>query len=72
MSDRQFTTENVVNVARTSLGDTLRSVVYLTPSQFDVHYVRWDLYGSTDEARELKSLLAETEKVGFAERPSEP
>ncbi|MEY7851105.1 hypothetical protein AB7C87_18095 [Natrarchaeobius sp. A-rgal3] len=59
----------LVSAARTSLGDTLRSVVYFTPSAFDVLYLRQDLYDSTDAARTAKERLVELERVGFAEVP---
>ncbi len=63
------TAESVVSAARTSLGDSLRSVVYVTPSAFDVLSVRHDRYASDDAAREAKADLADLERVGFAERP---
>ena len=63
------TAESVVSAARTSLGDSLRSVVYFTPSAFDVLYARQDLYASDDAAREAKAELVDLERVGFAERP---
>ena len=66
---RGDTAESVVSAARTSLGDSLRSVVYFTPSAFDVLYVRQDLYASDDAAREAKAELVDLERVGFAERP---
>jgi hypothetical protein len=61
--------DSLVSAARTSLGDTLRSVVYFTPSVFDVLYVRRDLYESAAAAREAKSQLVEFERLGFAEKP---
>lgn len=60
---------SLVSAARTSLGDTLRSVVYFTPSAFDVLYLRQDLYNSTETARTAKEKLVELERVGFAEVP---
>jgi hypothetical protein len=63
------TADSVVSAVRTSVGDTLRSVVYFTPSAFDVLYVRQDLYESDEAAREAKGRLVELEQVGFAERP---
>ncbi|RKD97416.1 DUF7522 family protein [Halopiger aswanensis] len=59
----------LVSAARTSLGDTLRSVVYFTPSAFDVLYLRQGLYDSTESARTAKEQLVELERVGFAEVP---
>lgn len=61
--------DSIVSAVRTSVGDTLRSVVYFTPSAFDVLYVRQDLYESDEAAREAKGQLVELERVGFAERP---
>ncbi|SFC15746.1 hypothetical protein SAMN05444422_10553 [Halobiforma haloterrestris] len=61
--------DEIVRIARTGLGDELRSAIYFTPSAFDVLYVRQDLYESTDEAREAKSELIDMETVGFAEVP---
>jgi hypothetical protein len=75
MNDRTTTgideelADGLVSAARTSLGDTLRSVVYFTPSRFDVLYVRQDLYDSPEAAREAKSRLVDFERVGFAEAP---
>ena len=61
--------DSVVSAARTSLGDTLRSVVYFTPGAMDVLYVRQDLYESRQRAVEAKARLVEFERVGFAEAP---
>jgi hypothetical protein len=61
--------DSLVSATRTSLGDTLRSVVYFTPSAFDVLYVRSDLYDSRAAARDRKSRLVEFERTGFEERP---
>ena len=61
--------ESIVSVARTSLGDTLRSVVYFTPSAFDVLYNRQDLDDSAERVRETRSRLVEFERTGFAEGP---
>lgn len=61
--------DSVVSTARASIGDTLRSVIYFTPSAMDLLYVRRDLYGSRQRAVEAKSRLVEFERVGFAEAP---
>jgi hypothetical protein len=61
--------DGLVSAARTSLGDGLRSVVYFTPSAFDVLYTRQGLYDSPDAARDAKSRLVEFERTGFAEGP---
>jgi hypothetical protein len=60
--------ETILSATRTSLGDSLRSVVYFTPSSFDLLYVRQDLYSSDEAARERKTQLVQLEQVGFAER----
>jgi hypothetical protein len=59
----------LASAARTGLGDTLRSVVYFTPSAFDVLYLRQELYDSMEAARTAKEQLVELERVGFAEVP---
>jgi hypothetical protein len=61
--------DGIVSAVRTSLGDELRSVVYFTPSAFDILYRRQDLYDSVEQARTGKSQLVEFERTGFAERP---
>jgi hypothetical protein len=66
--DRE-TADSLVSAARTSLGDTLRSVVYFTPSAFDVLYTRQDLYEPADSVVAAKSQLVEFERTGFAEGP---
>lgn len=60
--------DSILSATRTSLGDTLRSVVYYTPTSFDLLYVRQDLYPSDETARERKAQLVQLEHVGFAER----
>jgi hypothetical protein len=59
----------LVTAARTSLGDTLRSVVYFTPSEFDVLYIRADLDDDPGAVRERKGKLVDFEVTGFAEAP---
>jgi hypothetical protein len=66
--DAEFA-DSLVSTARTSLGDTLRSVVYFTPLDFDVLYTRQNLYGSPERARQVKSQLVDIEQVGFSEAP---
>jgi hypothetical protein len=61
--------ERIVSATRTGLGDTLRSVVYFTPSAFDILYVRQDCHESEATARKAKSALVDMERVGFAEAP---
>ncbi|EMA69576.1 hypothetical protein ABNG02_16090 [Halorubrum ejinorense] len=62
------TAKQILSATRTSLGDTLRSVMYFTPSSFDLLYVRRDLYPSDEAAQERKAQLVQLEQVGFAER----
>ena len=62
--------ETILSATRTSIGDSLRSVVYFTTSAFDLLYVRTDLYPSDEAASERKEQLVQLERVGFAERPS--
>lgn len=59
----------LVSAARTSLSDSLRSVIYFTPESFDVLYTRADLYKSEAAARAAKAALVEFEVAGFAEAP---
>jgi hypothetical protein len=61
--------DSIVSAVRTSLGDSLRSVVYFTPSKFDVLYVRSDLSDSPGGNRERRAQLVDIETVGFAEVP---
>ena len=59
-----FTTA-VVSSCRTTLGDSLRSVVYFTRETFEVLYVRQDLYDDEEEMRSAKADLVESERTGF-------
>ena len=61
--------EELVAAARTGLGDLLRSVIYFTPAEFDVLYLRSDIYADEAEGREAKGQLVDFETVGFAEAP---
>lgn len=61
--------DSLVGAARTSLGDTLRSVIYFTDSEMDLLYVRRDIYESRQSALEAKSRLVEFERAGFDEVP---
>jgi len=61
--------DSIVSAARTSIGDTLRSVIYFTPSEMDLLYVRRDLYDSPSGAMEAKSRLVDFERTGFSEAP---
>ncbi|WP_254274215.1 DUF7522 family protein [Haloarcula marina] len=61
--------DELVDTARTNIGDMLRSVIYFTPSEMDLLYVRTDLYESQQRALEAKARLVEFERVGFTEAP---
>lgn len=65
----EATADHLVRAARTGLGDSLRSVVYFTPSAFDVLYTRRDLYETAERTAEAKSQLVDFERTGFAEIP---
>ncbi|WP_224332380.1 DUF7522 family protein [Haloprofundus halobius] len=59
--------DGIVYIARTALGDALRSVIYFTPDEFEVLYLRSDLY--TDDrsrVRSVKEPLVENERLGFS------
>ncbi|ELZ94027.1 hypothetical protein C440_10418 [Haloferax mucosum ATCC BAA-1512] len=62
--DEQFA-DALVSTCRTTLGDSLRSVIYFTRDDFEVLYVRTDLYGDEGTMRAAKSELVENERVGF-------
>jgi hypothetical protein len=74
MSERAFESEidgvladEIVSAVRTSVGDTLRGVVYFTPAAFDVLYVRQGLYSTREATRRAKARLVEFEERGFDE-----
>jgi hypothetical protein len=61
--------EGLVRTCRTAVGDSLRSVVYFTPDEFEVLYLRQDLYlDDRERAREVKAEFVQSERVGFDER----
>lgn len=61
--------EAVVTTCRTTLGDALRSVVAFTREDFEVLYVRSDLYdGDAGRARAAIAGLVENERAGFGPR----
>jgi hypothetical protein len=61
-------TDALVSTCRAAIGDTLRSVIYFTPDAFDLLYLRQDLYaGDEERAREEKSELVDSERVGFGD-----
>ncbi|WP_410766933.1 hypothetical protein [Haloferax sp. DFSO60] len=56
----------LVSTCRATLGDSLRSVVYFTPDEFELLYVRRDLYGGdTQQTHDAKAALVEAERVAF-------
>jgi hypothetical protein len=61
--------DSIVSAVRTSLGDELRSLLYFTPSEFDVLYVRRDLADDPATDRERRAPLVDIETVGFVEAP---
>lgn len=65
----ELTTEysdSLVSLSRTALGDTLRSVVYFTPGEFEVLYLRSDLGMDPVRARSAKLELVGNERLGFS------
>ena len=58
--------DSLVALSRTALGDTLRSVVYFTPEEFEVLYLRSDLGLDPVRARTAKVDLVENERLGFS------
>lgn len=61
-------TEGIVSICRTGIGDSLRSVIYFTPEEFDLLYLRQDLYDDEERAREGKARFVENERLGFDAR----
>jgi hypothetical protein len=59
--------DSLVSTARTGVGDTLRSVVYFTADEFEVLYLRSDLYDDEERAREAKGRLVDVERAGFVD-----
>jgi hypothetical protein len=59
--------DEIATTCRTGIGDTLRSVIYFTPKEFDHIYLRSDLYGGdADRARELETVFVSNERLGFS------
>jgi hypothetical protein len=58
--------DELATMCRTALGDTLRAVIHFTPDDFDLVYLRTDLYsGDENRAREVRAPFIETERLGF-------
>jgi hypothetical protein len=77
MSERAFETgidaelaDGTVSAVRTSLGDTLRSIVFFTPAAFDVLYVRQGLYSTREAARRAKRRLVAFEQDAIDAAPA--
>lgn len=63
--------DGVVSAVRTSLGDSLRSIVYVTPAAFDVLYVRQGLYSTRDATRRAEARLAAFEQAVIDDSPAD-
>lgn len=61
--------ETLVRTCRTALGETLRSVVFFTPSEYELLYLRQDLYDDEVDARPVKEFLIESERPLFGAGP---
>lgn len=61
------TEAQIVSLCRTTVGDSLRSVVHFTREESELLYLRADLYGE-DRRRtlEVKATIVESERVGFS------
>jgi hypothetical protein len=58
--------DQLVRTCRTAVGDAVRSVIFFTADEFDLLYLRSDLYGGDRErARAAKKKLVENERLGF-------
>jgi hypothetical protein len=57
-------TDGLVRICRTATGDSLRSVIYFTPADFDVLYLRSDL-DETADTRETIERFVDSERLGF-------
>lgn len=61
--------ESIVNTCRVTLGDSLRSVVFFTPDDEELLYLRSDLYeGDEERAQAVKQAFVENERLGFTSR----
>lgn len=58
--------DQLVALCRTVVGDGLRSVIHFTPLEFELLYLRRDLYAGDEEyARAVKSEIVNNERLGF-------
>ena len=59
--------DELVTLWRTVAGDSLRSVIHFTPQDFELLYLRRDLYlDNPEEARSIKNEVVNNERLGFA------
>nr|WP_266077591.1 hypothetical protein [Haladaptatus caseinilyticus] len=58
--------DELVTTCRTGVGDTLRSVIYFTPKEFDLLYLRSDLYGGQQSSSTgIETRLRRQQRLGF-------
>lgn len=58
--------DSLVSTSRAAIGDSLRTVVYFTPTDFEMLYIRADLYDEREDVlRKAKATFVESERVGF-------
>jgi len=62
------TSDSLVSVCRTALGDSLRSVIYFTPDDFEFLYVRQDL-DTSEDVESVKAFFVESERPLFEAGP---
>jgi hypothetical protein len=63
---RRELVDELVRLCRTTVGDSLRSVIHFTRDDSKLLYLRSDLYGNDRRrALEVKASLIESERVGF-------
>lgn len=63
---RRELVDELVRLCRTTVGDSLRSVIHFTRDDSELLYLRSDLYGNDRRrALEVKASLIESERVGF-------
>lgn len=59
--------DGLVRLCRTVVGDGLRSVIHFTPRDFELLYLRRDLYtDDPDQANAVKTEVVNNERLGFA------
>lgn len=65
MATSTTTEERLVSACRTGFGDTLRSVIVFTPTEWSISYVRSDLQSLEPELRDVRAEIVENERLGF-------